>query len=108
MHISHPYIFLICSAPSFRRGRPVSRGSGHEETERGLSFPGTTILRSHSAHVLLGHGGMTFAWHDISLKLQIKDCFILERMNSTITLLGMAICFVSSHIIFSVAHPKYV
>jgi hypothetical protein len=44
MHIPLPYIFLICSAPSFRRGRPVSRGSGHVETVRGLSFQDAFLL----------------------------------------------------------------
>jgi hypothetical protein len=59
------------------------------------------------AFALLERGGTAFAWHDVSLKFDIKGYFILERMDSTMTSLGMTIRFVSTHIIFSVAHPKY-
>jgi hypothetical protein len=63
---------------------------------------------SHSSIAMLGHGGMTFAWHDVPLQFCIKCCFLLGGSRTTASF-GATICFVcSSHIISSAAHPKYI
>ena len=62
-------------------------------------FHNASPLAPHSAIALFRHGDTTFAWHDVSLKFGIKDCFFLGRMR---TLGFRATPFVSaSHIISS-------